>query len=93
MDIVTFRRRVLEIQSELAALNPAETGAAERAQALGAEVDELAAEQRQRTERVAARAFGHTVTPTGAPVDTLTHLVEKLESATEPEPPAPKEPS
>ena len=87
MDIVAFRRRVLEIQAELAALDPTEPGAADRARSLGAEVDELAAEQRERTARVAARAFGQTVTPTGvdAPVNTLTTLVDRIEAATAPD--------
>lgn len=95
MDIVTFRRRVLEIQAELGALDPTEPGAADRATALGAEVDALAAQQRERTARVAARAFGQTVTPTGldTPVDTLTTLVDRVEAATAPEDPSPPEPS
>lgn len=95
MDIVTFRRRVLEIQAELEALDPTEPGAADRATALGAEVDALAAQQRERTARVAARAFGQTVTPTGldTPVDTLTTLVDRVEAATAPEDSAPTEPS
>ena len=43
-----------------------------------------AAEQRERTARTAARAFGQTVTPTGvdAPVDTLSELVDRLDSPT-----------
>lgn len=95
MNIVAFRRRVLEIQAELTALDPTEPGAAEQATALGAEVDALAAQQRERTARVAARAFGQTVTPTGldTPVDTLTTLVDRVEAATAPEDPAPPEPS
>lgn len=95
MDIVTFRRRVLEIQAELEALDPTEPGAADRATALGAEVDALAAQQRERTARVAARAFGQTVTPTGldTPVDTLTTLVDRVEAATAPEDSAPTRPS
>lgn len=91
MDIVAFRRRVLEIQAELAALDPTEPGAADRARALGAEVDQLAIEQRERTARVAARAFGQSVTPTGldTPVDSLTALVDRVEAATAPCQPEP----
>ena len=93
MDIVAFRRRVLEVQAELAALDPTEPGAAERARALGAEVDQLAAEQRERTARMAARAFGQSVTPTGldTPVDTLSTLVDRVEAAAAPDEPAPPE--
>lgn len=95
MDIVAFRRRVVEIQAELAALEPTEPGAADRATALGAELDVLVAQQRERTARVAARAFGQSVTPTGldTPVDALTALVDRVEGATAPEDPAPTEPS
>ena len=95
MDIVAFRRRVLEIRAELAALDPTEPGAADRARSLGAEVNELAAEQRERTARVAARAFGRTVTPTGldAPVDTLSTLVDRIEAATAPDQQATTDPA
>ncbi|WP_022917831.1 hypothetical protein [Ruania albidiflava] len=84
MDIVAFRRRVLEIQTELEALDPTAPGAADRAGELSAELEQLAAEQRERTARTAARAFGQTVTPTGvdAPVDTLSELVDRLDSPT-----------
>jgi len=88
MDIVAFRRRVLEIQAELEALDPTTPGAADRAGELSAELDQLAAEQHERTARVAARAFGQTVTPTGvdAPVDTLSELVDRLEMPTDDHP-------
>ncbi len=88
MDIVAFRRRVLEIQAELETLDPTAPGAAARARQLGAELDELASEQRERTARMAARAFGQSVAPTGvdAPVDTLTTLVDRIETTTADDP-------
>lgn len=84
MDPLTFRHRVLEIQAELAELDPRAPGAADTAQGLSAELETLAAEQRERHERTTGRAFGQAVAPTGvdAPVETLTAMVDQVESLT-----------
>lgn len=94
MDIVAFRRRVLEIQAELETLDPTAADTADRARALGAELEDLAAERRKRTARRAARAFGDTVAPAGveAPVQTLTSLVDRIQADSPSPTPTPEEP-
>lgn len=82
MDSARFRRRLVEIQAELAEMDPRVPGTAERAADLREEIAALAAEQRQRSSMLAARAFGGLVTPTGvdAPVETIDAFVESVAS-------------
>ncbi|HLR28459.1 MAG TPA: hypothetical protein VK086_07185 [Ruania sp.] len=80
MDIARFRRRVLEIEAELAALDPRMPGTTERAGELREEIAALADEQRQHSTALGARAFGELVTPTGhdAPVEKVDQFIESV---------------
>src|SRR5699024_12500755 len=86
MDIARFRRRVLEIEAELAALDPRMPGTTERAGELREEIAALADEQRQHSTALGARAFGELVTPTGhdAPVEMVDKFIDSVDGETPP---------
>lgn len=90
MDIARFRQRLLEIEAELAALDPRVPGTAERAGELREEIAVLAAEQRRHSTVRAAGAFGQLVTPTGvdAPVESIDAFVDTV-AAEHPSPQTP----
>jgi len=80
MDIARFRRRLLEIEAELATLDPRVPGTTERAGELREEIAALADEQRQHSTALGARAFGELVAPTGhdAPVEKVDQFIDSF---------------
>lgn len=95
MDSASGRRRLLEIQAELAELNPRAPTAGERAEALRAEISAIAAAQRRDSSARSARAFGEQVSPTGydAPVEALESFLESVAGSrpADRQPPTPEE--
>ncbi|WP_139177751.1 hypothetical protein [Ruania alba] len=79
MDSADFRHRMLEIQAELTDLDPTAEGTVDRAQELADEIDQLAAEQRERANELAAKAFEAKVARTGVDApENLTSAVDRL---------------
>ncbi len=80
MDSLTFRTRVMEIQAELSDMDPTDPGTVERATELADELDVLAAEQRERANQLAARAFEQQVAVTGVdtPLEKVSEAVDRV---------------
>ncbi|UFU02791.1 hypothetical protein LQF12_15100 [Ruania suaedae] len=80
MDSLAFRARMREIQAELSDMDPADPQTLERARELTEELDVLAAEQRERANQLAARAFEQQVAVGGvdAPLGKVEDAVDRV---------------